>query len=146
MTFRQEQLRWVGNLDQSAIGHLEHADLVGRSEAVLHRAQDSELVPALAFEGQNGVDHVFQYLGAGNRPLLGDMPDQQQGETAAFGDADQLLRAGADLADRSRRAVQVVHVHGLDRVDHDDVRRLRPIQGRLELAHVGGGRQLDRRI
>ena len=43
----QEQRRRVLDLLQPVMAHLEHADLVGRAEAVLHRAQDAELVAAL---------------------------------------------------------------------------------------------------
>ena len=34
----------VGDLGEAAPGHLEDADLVGRPEAVLERAQDAEMV------------------------------------------------------------------------------------------------------
>jgi hypothetical protein len=49
------------------VGHLEDADLVGGAEAVLHRAQDAELVAALALEIQRRIDHVLQHAGAGDR-------------------------------------------------------------------------------
>ena len=42
--------RGVRHLGQPAAGHLEDADLIRRAEAVLDRAQDAELVAALAFE------------------------------------------------------------------------------------------------
>src|SRR3546814_3064801 len=72
----------VGDLLQPCVGHLEDADLVGRAEAVLHRPQDAEVVAAVALEGEHGVDHVLQHLGAGNEPLLGHVADEEQAETA----------------------------------------------------------------
>jgi hypothetical protein len=47
----KEQFRGIGDLAQSKPGHLEHADFIGRAEAVLDRAQDAELLRAFAFEG-----------------------------------------------------------------------------------------------
>ena len=57
----EKQGRRIGHLDQAALGHLEHADLVGRAEPVLDRAQDAELMAALAFEVDHGVDHVLEH-------------------------------------------------------------------------------------
>ena len=55
----EEQRGGVGDLRQAELGHLEHADLVGRPEAVLHGAQDAEMVAAVALEREHGVDHVL---------------------------------------------------------------------------------------
>ncbi len=60
----QEQFGGVGDLAQTQAGHLEHADLVGRPEAVLHRAQDAELMRAFALERHHGIDHVLDARGA----------------------------------------------------------------------------------
>ena len=46
----------------------------------LTRAQDTELVAAVAFEIQHGVDHMLQHARAGERAVLGDVADQHQGE------------------------------------------------------------------
>ena len=78
----QEQGRGVGDLGQAVAGHLEHADLIGRAEAVLHGAQDAELVAALALEIKHGIDHVFDHAGAGDLAVLGDMADQDDRDAA----------------------------------------------------------------
>ena len=114
----EEQGRGVGDLRQAAVGHLEHADLVGRAEAVLDGAQDAELVAALALEVEHGVDHVLEHARAGDGAVLGDVADQQDGDAAALGERDQRLRRGAHLGDRAGRAVDRVEPHGLDRIDH----------------------------
>ena len=72
----QEQLGGVGDLAQALGRHLEHADLVGRAEAVLGRAQDAERVAAVALEIEHGVDHVLDHLGAGDLAVLGDVADE----------------------------------------------------------------------
>ena len=82
--FGKEQGGGVGHLGEAVFGHLEHADLVGGAEAVLHRAQDAELVAAVAFEIQHRVHHVLQHARAGERAVLGDVADQRQGEIAAL--------------------------------------------------------------
>ncbi len=116
----EEQGGGVGDLDQAALGHLEDADLVGRAVAVLHRAQDAELVAAVAFEIERRIDHVLQHPGAGERALLGDVADQHQGEAAGLGEADQLGGAGADLGDGAGGAVERIQPHGLDGIDDDE--------------------------
>ena len=62
------------------------------AEAVLDRAQDAELVAALALEIEHGVDHVLEHARAGDQPFLGDVADQHQHEAAPLGEPDQLLR------------------------------------------------------
>src|SRR6185312_7322966 len=54
--------------------HLEDADLVGGPEAVLGAAQDAERVAALAFEGEDGVDHMLDDPRPGMGPSLVTWP------------------------------------------------------------------------
>ena len=70
--------RRVGDLAQAVLGHLEHAELVGRAEAILRRAQDAHVVVALAFEVEHGVDHVLEHARAGDRAILRDVSDEEQ--------------------------------------------------------------------
>src|SRR5205807_8589843 len=58
-TSAEKQGRGVRDLDEAAIAHLEDTDLVGSAKAVFYRAQNAELVPALALEIEHGVDHVL---------------------------------------------------------------------------------------
>ena len=109
-----------------AAGHLEHADLVGRAEAVLHRAQDAELMRAFALERQHRVDHVLDHARAGDLAVLGDVADQDDGGAGALGEADQRLRGAAHLRDGAGRGLDRVGPHGLDRIDHDEARRSCP--------------------
>ena len=68
--------------DQALVDHFEHADLVRGTEAVLHGAQDAELVAAVAFEIEDGVDHMFEHARAGDLPVFRHMPYQNQREPA----------------------------------------------------------------
>ena len=56
-----------GTSTRPRVGHLEDADLVGRAEAVLDRAQDAELVAALALEIEHRIDHVLEHARAGDQ-------------------------------------------------------------------------------
>ena len=107
----QEQLGRVGDLAQARAGHLEHADLVGRAEAVLHRAQDAELVRAFALERQHRVDHVLDHAGAGDLAVLGDVADQDDGGAGFLGEADERLRRSRAPGSPCRARIRPVSVH-----------------------------------
>src|SRR5262249_40580830 len=84
------------DLAQAEPGHLEHADLVGRAEAVLHRAQNAELVRAFALEREHRVDHVLDHARAGDLAVLGDVANQNDRRTGALGKPHHRLRPGAE--------------------------------------------------
>src|SRR5215472_11043903 len=107
----EEQGGGVRHLDEAAVAHLEDADLVGRTKAVLDGAQDAELVAALTFEIEHGVDHVLEDAWPGDEPFLRDMADQDDDKAAALRDTDQLLRCAAHLTDRAWGAVERVQIH-----------------------------------
>ena len=142
----QKQLRRIGDLAQARAGHLEHADLVGRAEAVLHRAQDAELVRAFALEREHRIDHVLDHARAGDLAVLGDVADQDDGRARALGEADQRLRRAAHLRHRAGRGLDRVGPHGLDRVDDDEARRLAFRQRGDDVLDRGLGGEFDRRI
>ena len=71
-----EARRRVDDLDQAAGAHLEDADLAGRAEAVLERAQGAEAALALALEEEHAVDQVLEHPRAGDRALLGHVADE----------------------------------------------------------------------
>ena len=123
VTAGQEQRRRVGDLGEAGPGHLEHADLVGRPEAVLHGPQDAEMVGAITLEARHGVDHVFHDARTGDLPVLGDMADEDQCRAAGLGVADQALGRAAHLRDRAGRGLHALGPHGLDRIDHHQPRR-----------------------
>ncbi len=50
IAFRQKELGRVGDLAQPGARHFEHADLIGRAEAILDRAQNAELMRTFTFE------------------------------------------------------------------------------------------------
>ena len=108
------------------VGHLEDADLVGRAEAVLDRAQDAELVAALALEVEHRVDHVLEHARAGDLPVLGDVADQDAPRCrAAWRSGSARAPQARTWVDRAGRASTRVEPHGLDRIDDDQVGRAR---------------------
>jgi len=58
-------------------GHLKHADFIRRAKTIFHRAQDPEMMAALALEIQDRIHHVFQHAGAGDGAFLGDVANQE---------------------------------------------------------------------
>ena len=110
----EEQGGRVHDLAEAGAGHFEHADLVGGAEAVLHRAQDAELAPALALEGHDGVDHVLDDARAGDLPVLGDVADHDHAGAGGLGVADERLRRHAHLRHGAGRSVRRAGPHGLD--------------------------------
>ena len=135
----------VRDLGEAGAGHLEDADLVGRAEAVLDRAQDAELVAALALEVEHGVDHVLDHARPGDLAVLGDVADEDDGGAAALGESDELVGRGADLGDRAGGAVDAVGPQGLDRVD-DRERRALGLEGGEDVAEAGAGGEPERRL
>ncbi len=119
-----EDRRGIGHSLQAGAGHLEHAELVRRAEAVLRGAQDAVRVVAVALELEDAIDEVLQDARPGDRPVLGDVADQEERDTGLLADAEQPRRRLAHLRDRSRRRADLRRVERLDRVDHADVRAL----------------------
>ncbi len=106
-------------------GHLEQADFVRAAEAVLHASHDAMGMEAVALEIRDGIDDVLDELGAGQRALLGDMPDQNDRRAAGLGQVNQVHAAIAQLRDRPRRGGKLRLVNHLDRID-DGHGRLMP--------------------
>ena len=105
-------------------GHLEDPELVGGAEAVLGGAQRAVEAVAVALELQHRVDHVLQHPGAGDRALLGDVADEEDGGAGVLGQAQEAARRLAHLAHAARRRRERVAVERLHGVD-DDERRAR---------------------
>ena len=94
----------IGHADEPVAGHLEDAELVGRAEAVLRRAQDAMRVVAVALELEHAVDEVLEHPRACDGAVLRDVADEDRR------DARLLRRRGGrrpaasrTCADRARR-------------------------------------------
>ena len=119
-TSREQHFRGVGHLLQAFVGHLEYADLVGGTVAILHRADDAVGLLALALEVEHRVHHVLQHLGACDTALLVDVTHQKHGNTLALGLIDKGQRTFPYLSNTAGGGVDLVGVDGLDGVqDHD---------------------------
>ena len=115
----EERARRVGDLEQARLGHLEDADLVGRPEPVLRRAEQPQRRVPLALEVDDRVDEVLERLGPGDRAVLRHVADQHDRDPVALREVHQPQRRLADLADAPAAPVELVDGRGLDRVDDD---------------------------
>ena len=140
----EEELGWVGDLAQALVRHLEDADLVGRAEAVLHRAQDAEMVAAFALEIEHGVDHVLDDARPGDLAFLGDVADEHDRGAGGFGVADDGLRRGAHLRDGAGRRIGKVGPQRLDRIEDDEVGPPAFGERGEDVLDIGFGGELDR--
>ena len=96
-----KRARGIRDLDQPARAHLEHADVVGRAEAVLERPQRPVRALALALELQHAVDEVLEHARAGQRALLGHVADEQHRDPARLRQPRDPVGDLAHLADAS---------------------------------------------
>src|SRR6478609_10105286 len=92
----EEEPARVGQADDADVGEVEAADLVGGTEAVLHRADESQPRVPVTLELHDDVDEVLEDTRARDRAVLGDVSDEQHGHAALLRGADE---AGRDLTD-----------------------------------------------
>jgi hypothetical protein len=90
-----EQAAGVGDLVDAVTGHVEAADLVGGAEPVLQGADEAQGGLPVTLEVADDVDQVFEQSGAGDRAVLRDVSDDEDGECRLLGDPDE---GGGDLA------------------------------------------------
>ena len=91
----KEKLRRVVTGRRPSAAHLERADLAGRAEAVLDRAQQAVMLGAVALEIQDRIDHVLDHLRAGDLAVLGDMANEEHGAAGALGMCNERLSGRA---------------------------------------------------
>ena len=113
--------RGVLDLHQAAVAHLEHADLAGRAEAVLERAERPVGALALALEAEHAVHQVLEHARPRDRALLRHVTHEHHRRAALLGDAHEPPGDLAHLPDRPRRPRQRRVVEHLHRVDHAGV-------------------------
>src|SRR6185503_10150125 len=104
VVLREERASRIRDLGQAAIAHLEDADLLGRSEAVLRGTEQADRRVAVALERQHGVDQVLERLRAGDRAVFRDVSNEHDGNAIGLRQLHQPEGRTADLADASRWA------------------------------------------
>ena len=97
---------------------------------------------AFTLEIENCIDHVFDDPRPRDLPFLGNVPYEDDADAAALGKCRKFVGGGTDLADRTRRAVNGVQPHGLNRINDCQIWRFL-LQRRHDVAKVGFGCQLD---
>ncbi len=114
----QKDGRGILDLLEALAGHGEHAQLVDRAKAVLDRAHHAVAAAAVALEIQHGIHHVLEHARAGQRAFLGHVSHQHDAAPIFLGPAHQCRGGLPNLRDGARRGFQRLHVHRLDRIDH----------------------------
>ncbi len=93
-------------LRQSLLAHLEHADFVGGTEAVLDRPQEAVGVVLLPFEVQHGVHEMLEDTGPRDGAILGHMAHEEGGNPAPLREKHETGRALPHLAHAAGRRLQ----------------------------------------
>ena len=128
--------RRIAYLPQAAFGHGEKAELVGRAESVLDRADHPVTTVAFALEVEHRVNHVLQNPRPRNGAFLGNVADENNRRVPFLGELHQARGAVSDLRDASRCRLQRIGVHGLDGIDDHDRWTLPGCKSK-NLLHVG---------
>ena len=117
----EEQRAGVGDLGDARSGHVEASDLVGRTEAVLQRADEPQRRLPVALELAHHVDEVLEDARTRDRPVLGDVADDDDGQPALLRDADE---GGCDLAHLARVPGHPLRQRGRDGLHRIDDQQL----------------------
>ena len=117
-----QHLRRVCDFPQSAARHFEHGQFGGRAEAVLDAAEHAVGAFAVAFELEDDIDYVFEYLRAGDVAVLGDMAYEYHRNTAVLGKVQEHRCHLPDLGHRTCGGFGGGGVHGLYGIDYHQLR------------------------
>jgi hypothetical protein len=96
----------------------------------------------VALEIEHRIDNVFEHARPGQRPFLGDVANQHDGNADRFGQPRQLRRTFAHLCHRAGGRAQLVRPKRLDRIDDGHQRFFRLQRGK-NLFQVDLGQQLQ---
>ena len=96
-----------------------------------------------AFEGQHGIDHMFDNARAGDLPVLGHVADEDDRRAGFFGKPDERLRRYRAPGSPCRERFDRTGPHGLDEID-DDQRGVLPSERVAMMSSTDGFRgELD---
>ena len=84
---------------ETVAGHLEEADLLGRTEPVLDPTQDPVAVVLVTFKAQDHVHQMLKQLGARQGAFLGHVADQDDRHAGFLGQEREFDRTPAKLGD-----------------------------------------------
>ena len=72
----QEQTTGIRNTEQPLFGHFKQTELISCAETVLDRAQHTQCMVTVTFEGKDGVDDVLEYARTSEATFFGDVTNQ----------------------------------------------------------------------
>ena len=101
------------------MSHFVDAKFGGAAEAVFLAAEDAIEVVSVTLKLEDGVDNMFQHLGAGYGTVLRNVPHQDDGRGTLLGIFQQGRGAFADLCDAACRTLHTIRAERLDGV-HDE--------------------------
>jgi hypothetical protein len=130
---REENRRRVAHFAQSLLVHVKKRELADRAEAILRRAHVAEAARRIAFEIQHGVDEMLEKPRSGDRTVLRHVTHDHDARAARFREADDLRGAFAQLRDGAGRRAHRAELHGLNRIDDEQLRRRSTGQRRVEI-------------
>src|SRR3989454_407823 len=119
----------IGHGHEPRPGHLEHADLVHRAEAILHRPEDPVVERGLTLEVEHRVHDMLERLRPGDPTAFGHVAHQQHGGTRFLGAPHQ---PGGALQQERGLPDPGLSAHEHDRPGDDS-----PAQDEIELSQAG---------
>ena len=101
----------------------------------------------VAFKMQDSIHHMFQYPRPCDLAFLGYVTDKNNRYSGWFGITDNFLRRSTHLRHSTRRAINIVNKHRLNRINNYQLRRIHLVLNTgHNFTHIRTGRQLHRRI
>src|SRR5207253_9395200 len=107
----------------AAVTHLEHADLVGRTEPVFLAPEDAEGVVPLAFEVEHRINDVLEHPRTGDGAFLIASPDAKPRNLPVLAKRPSSTSALAHPVEPARVRGYPAQKHALPRTYHRLMRR-----------------------
>lgn len=120
--FGEKQLGVIGEAFDARFGHFEYAHFLYGAEPVFDGAEELEIFFLLSLEIEDGVHDMFEDFWSREGALLGDVADDEEGDSAGFGDSHEPCGALSDLSDAACGGGERFGIDGLNGVDDDEFR------------------------
>ena len=108
MILRQQQFRRVAHLAEPVLLHFIDAQFGCRAEAVFHCTEDSVHIVLVSLKLNHGIHDVLQNLRTCKGAFLVDMADENHGDAARLGKAEQGRGAFTNLGDAAWRGIHIL--------------------------------------
>ena len=133
---RIKELRWIPDFPKPILTHLKNANLIRRTETILHRAKQAVSMMTLSFKIKHTVHHVLQHPWACYGAFFCHMSDKDGRNALHLRQPHKAGRAFPNLGYAARRAGYLRQVHRLNGVN-DNEARLYVLNGFLDRFQIG---------